>query len=135
MDIINSSISTVNPKESPNNIVSFAARIGDNVTEFVVVSFRNQDLLVITQFFKIASLYKVEIDNPDTDLNITETVYSVSHISGSENPKALGAVRFLAEKLNLKKTTNIFLDLKAYEKSDIIGIVEAVSKKLNNGSC
>lgn len=129
MDTVNGAVSSSNCEEYPNTINNFAAKIGDNITEFVIINFRNENLLLITQYFKVATLYRVEIDNPDTDLNITETVYSVSHISGSENPKALGAIRFLAEKLKFTKTTNIFLDLKNYDKINIVSLVEALRSK------
>ncbi|KAK9876860.1 hypothetical protein WA026_015093 [Henosepilachna vigintioctopunctata] len=132
MENLNSVVSSLqsNQDSSFSNITTFAAKIGDNVTDIVVINFSNQDLLLITQYMKVANLYKVEIDNPDTQLNISDTVYSVSHVSGSESYEALAAIRFLAEKLNLQKTTYVFLDLKTYERSVVTEIIETISEKV-----
>ncbi|KAL3284996.1 hypothetical protein HHI36_019125 [Cryptolaemus montrouzieri] len=132
MENLNSAISSLKCNQVPSNIINFAAEIDGNTTEFVVVKFNNQDLLIITQFLKISTLYKVEIDNPNPDNNISEIVYSVSHLSGSENPIALAAVRFIAEKLNFKKTTHLFFDLRNYEKSVVTDIVDIILNKTND---
>lgn len=104
----------------------FAALIGENHTEFLVTNFPNCLNLFITQFGKIGNLYQVHVDQPENVLSISEPVFSVINLLGGENLQAEVAVRYLTEKLKIKKPLLISLSLKNYKKPTVDAIIEAV---------
>ncbi|CAG9856167.1 unnamed protein product [Phyllotreta striolata] len=88
---------------SPSAINNFAVSINNQHTEIVLVNFPNCVNLIITQFGKIGNLYQVKIDQTENGLAVPETVYDVSTVLGAENIQAEVAVRYLSEKLDIKK--------------------------------
>lgn len=112
-----------------SNIIVFAATINGIHTDLVYGEFSQKLMVIATQYEKIGSLLKVVVDQVESDLNISEPVYSVSVVFGVEHLEQQAAARYLAEKLNIKKPLMCFLCLKSY---DINFIKELTTVILNH---
>lgn len=126
---MSSLINTLTITDNKSNIFNFAAKINDIPTEFVIGTFTNQNLLVITQFGKLYNLYCVSVDQSENGLCATEgPVFSVRQLFGKENIYGEAAARFITKELNIRKQLLIFLSLEEYTRDTVLTIVEAIRK-------
>lgn len=130
MDLESSFVSLSIDESSKVN--RFAALIGANHTEIVLINFPNYINLFITQFGKIGNLYQVKVDQPENPIGIAEPVFTVTTLLGGENSKAEVAVRYLTEQLRLQKPMLVSLSLKDYRKPTVDAIFNAIAGFFNN---
>lgn len=126
MDLASGSTSTV-PENFNSKTRNFAILVNDQHTEILLTHFPNYVNLIVTQFGKIGNLYQVKIDQPGNGLAIAEPVYSISTVLGAENIQAEVAVRYLSEKLNIKKPLLVCLALKDYSRDSLNIIIDSIS--------
>lgn len=126
MDLASGSTSTV-PENFNSKTRNFAILVNDQHTEILLTHFPNYVNLIVTQFGKIGNLYQVKIDQPGNGLAIAEPVYSISTVLGAENIQAEVAVRYLSEKLNIKKPLLVCLALKDYSRDSLNTIIDSIS--------
>lgn len=134
MDLVNLMKSmSVNDTEEPveSNCRIFAANISGELTEFVYGEFTNKLIIVAAQYGKIASLLKITVDQAEEGLNITEPVYNIHVVFGTDNIEQQAAARYLAQSLGIRKPLLLFLSLKNYETENVKGVVEALLSWLN----
>ncbi|XP_074028343.1 proteasome assembly chaperone 3-like [Leptinotarsa decemlineata] len=125
MDLV-SSFKYLSVNKESSQVKSFAAVICGNHTEFFLTHFPNCINLVITQLGKIGNLYEVKVDQPENGLSISEPTYSITTLLGAENIDAEVAVRYLTEKLGIRKHLILCLSLKDYTRNSVDKIVEAI---------
>ena len=128
---VSSLISSLSLSDNTSNIFNFAATINEVHTEFVIGTFTNQNLIIATQFGKLADLYCVAVDHTENGICLVEPIYSVHQLFGKDNIYGEAAARFLTKELNIKKQLLVFLSLKSYERDTVIGIARAIK----NYSC
>lgn len=114
------------------NLSVFAVNVNGNHTDIVLGDFTHKYMVIATQYEKIGSLLKVTVDQPETTFNITDPVYSVSVVFGADNLEQQAAARYIAEKLQIKKTLMCFLSLKNYDLDTVIPLTEAFINHQNN---
>lgn len=128
MDLVNlmNSLSVEDNVEDSNssNLQVFDANINGVQTHIIYGEFTNKYLIVATQYEKIGSLLKVNIDQPENSINITDPVYSVSVVFGIEDLQQQAAARYIAEKLAITKPLMCFFSLKNYDIDTVKQLAE-----------
>nr|CAH7764372.1 unnamed protein product [Callosobruchus chinensis] len=122
MDLV-SSFNTLSVDGFPSKVKNFAAVIDGHHTEFIVAQFPNSVNLFVTQFGKIGNLYHVKVDQPENGISIADPVYTINTLLGGENIAAEVAVRYLAEKLKIRKSLVVSLSLKSFDKETVNTVV------------
>lgn len=130
---LDSSLEALCINSDPSKIDSFAAQIGGCHTEFILTSFPNFINLFVTQYKKIGNLYQVKIDQPEDIAGITEPVYSITTIFGTDNFEAEAGVRYIAERLKVRKPLLLSLSLKNFRKDILDAIIEVVQEHRKEG--
>lgn len=125
---ITTSFNSLSVANIPPILDCFSAKISGYHTEFVVTNFPNYINIIITQYGKIGNLYQVKIDQPENGFNVGEPVYSISTILGGENLEAEVAVRYLAEKLKIRRTLLVCLSLKDFSRNAINAVIDTIQK-------
>lgn len=113
-------------KEPALSVKTFAAIIDNHHTEFVITNFTNKILFFITQFEKIGNLYSVETEQVQNDILSNETVYSIKPLLGAGSIEVEAALRYLSEKLNIKKPLIISLTLKDFKVQHLKKLIKCV---------
>ncbi|CAH1984750.1 unnamed protein product [Acanthoscelides obtectus] len=129
-----SSFNKLSVDDFPGKVHVFAALVGDHHTEFILVNFSNAIHLFITQYYKIGNIYQVKVDLPENGISIAEPVYNIKQLLGAENIAAEVALRYLTEKLKIRKKLLASLTLKNFDKENIDTIVEVIVEYKKNGS-
>lgn len=114
-----------------SNCRIFAAEISGEHTDFVYGEFANKFIVIAVQYGKIGSLLKITVDQAEEGLNITEPVYNINVVFGSENIDQQAAARYLAQSLGIRKPLFLFLSLKNYETENVKGVVETLVNYIN----
>lgn len=110
----------------------FAAICGGNHTEFIYAEFSNNINLIITQYNKLGNLHSVNIDQPvNGTCPSLEPVYSITNLLGNGDIQVDVAVRYLAEKLRIKKSLFVSLTLKDHSKDTLNTIIKALQQALS----
>lgn len=129
MDLINlmNSLTITEPQvEKESNINVTAAEINGVHTDIVYAVFTNKYLILATQYEKAGSLLNVSVEYAQNGLEVVQPIYNITNIFGPESIEQHAAVRYIAEKLNIRKPLKIFLCLKNYECKTVTGLVEAL---------
>lgn len=129
MDLINlmNSLTISEPvEESNSNIHIFAALLEGVHTDIVFCAFTNRYLIIATQYEKAGSLLNVTIEEAENGIEVSPPVYNVVNLFGPENIEQFAAVRYIAEKLNIRKPLKVFLCLKNYKVDTIKALTEAL---------
>lgn len=113
--------------------INFASVIEGEHTEFIINNYPNYYNIFITQYNKIGNLYQVKIDQPENGISTPDPVYTITPLLGVDNLPAEVGVRFLAEKLKIRKPLLISLSLKNYSKTVLTSIVQAVVEYKKDG--
>lgn len=125
---ITSSFNSLSVANLPPILDCFAAKINGNHTEFVITNFPGYVNIIITQYGKIGNLYQVKIDQPENGFSIAEPVYSISTLLGGENLEAEVAVRYLAEKLKIRRTLLLCLSLKEFSRNTLNAVIDTIER-------
>lgn len=106
---------------------SFAFNAHGVHTDVALADFQDNNLVIISEFKKIGQVFFIKKDTFHS-LEGQEDIYSIHSLLGSEDPKALGAVRYLAERLKVPKNTVFCVTLKDFSVPHLRLIADIVEK-------
>lgn len=126
---LNSESDNIQCEKTSNHLIKpISAKINDIQTEIIHGEYNDRTLLIISQFGKIGgSMYLVSKDQgSDINNQLTEPVYQIKSLFGTDELLHQVAARYFAERFNITKPMIIFLCLKSYEKVMLNAVCDVI---------
>ncbi|CAK1553707.1 unnamed protein product [Leptosia nina] len=115
LDVMKSlSIKTVPLAKDQTFFKSVAVDIDEVPTEIVYGGFSDKDMLIVSQYHKMGSLFMITKDQVQNPL-CTNDIYTTKVIFGTSGEEQQVTARHLAELIQGDKPVCIFLSLKSYD--------------------